>query len=808
MYQPTPQETAAYTHMQARLIGLLLRHDSERFRHAFTQHPDYDTPPDEGALLRHYRELGVLFALRDDLFDHILPRIVRRLSFEAPRNTSREEPPARGRIDWERTLDAIWDERPDQPPLVLHTHQRFRDFATPENLLTVTTLLDYQADVQAVLQQEYLDIGESALRHPLHDIVARCERELAFPQFAALRQHLQHQHQHHDTDDDEHDARTLEERVRQRLLPGSNRAYDDLLTWRQQRRALRLLQRTRTTDPSPVLGADPRRDNYLYQLWLFYELVDVLHQAGALIAVNPTPGQMCLHFHWGDGDTRCCYELRHDQGVPDPVAWWETSPPGNVPGVRPDFLLRRTDPPPQRVTHQGECIWREPGVIWDAKYYRERESPRVPSPPLKRMLADLTLLGETSGVLLFAFLKAPDTAASEHAAPDTTAPESLPHVLRPAANRNQTLIPDMQIESHCVQPVDDRHTAQVATLLCTLLDTMHASLHRPRVPRCLGVFLDSLSTNNQTPYHTRDGALLPAPSDEWLVCPKPHIGHWRVDLVSRQRHCHQDARLCHINGQPDTTRPVRPPRTMEDVLTELHHIVEQRTSPLTEDDIHTIAEQVEHLTRQFATIAGAYRRIEVYYHRLRDMGMHRTWHLLDAAAQESLALAVFLVEQLDTIGASDYSAPAIHVSGVLERAIQQRVFGCPTLVGDVANPKRQTLGTLPYLRRAGHEQHEAQENWQHIVAYTQRHWQGHRDPDDPEAQVTFDNYVKQLPTIADLRNKAAHTNPLPRQDYNRLFELVCQRGKWLRFGALNDLLLAWKVPQKKGEPHERRQDRA
>jgi hypothetical protein len=187
--EPTPAAAltalnSTFQTMQARLIALLLRHDADRFRHELTTHPDYAADADA---VRRARELGVLFYLRDELFEHILPRIVRRLSFESPRTTSVEEPPTRGRIDWERTLDAAWEELPSEPPLDLHTRQRRRDFATPENLLTVVTLLDYRADVQRLLWDETIALGDDALRHPFHEIVTRCARELAFLQFASLR---------------------------------------------------------------------------------------------------------------------------------------------------------------------------------------------------------------------------------------------------------------------------------------------------------------------------------------------------------------------------------------------------------------------------------------------------------------------------------------------------------------------------------------------------------------------------------------------------------------------------------------------
>jgi hypothetical protein len=787
--------------MQARLIALLLRHDSERFRHHIATYAGYTPEPDDTDL-RHYRELGVLFALRDELFEDILPRIVRRLSFESPRSTTIEEPPVRGRIDWEHTLAATWSEHPDQPPLALYTHQRQRDFATPENLLTVATLLEYRADVQYVLQHEYLTIGNPALYHPLTEIVERCERELAFPQFAVLRQHMAY-------GQDAATVEGLEMRVQERLLPGSNSGYADLLTWREQRRSLRLLQRVPYAKQASTLGADPQRDNYLYQLWIYYELVELLHQTGQLELVDPTPGRMRLLFHWGNDDTRCCYELRHDQAIADPLARWTTTPQaGDVPGVRPDFVLRRIEPPLQTVVSGGELIWREPLVIWDAKYYRERESPRTPSSPIKRMLADLLLLGEPYGVLLFAFLHDLPTSADRN---DTLAMNGNGQEyiggngrrLAPAKGQDQTIIPDQQVAIHWLLPAGAAGADYVAQLLTPLLNDMHDRLHLPRVPQCQGIFLDSLSAVEQAAWYTRYGEQIGAgvdTADDLLLCPKPHIGHWRVDLVSRQQHCCQDARLCHIVMQTDKHPPLRPPRTIEDLLKELQRLFDQRDAtdsneqePWDEAAVQIIAQQVEQMTRRFAEVAGVYRRIEVYYHRLRDMGMSRTWHLLGDQLRESLALAVFLVEQLDSIQAQDYSAPALHISSVLELENQRLVFACPELVGQDANPRKQTLGALPFMQRAYKERwynkQDARENWQRITAYAKQHWQGKIDPN--EQLVRFDDYVFQLDFISKQRNSAAHTGVLSRGEYQRLFEVVCQRGKRLPFGALNVLLLAW-----------------
>jgi len=319
-----------------------------------------------------------------------------------------------------------------------------------------------------------------------------------------------------------------------------------------------------------------------------------------------------------------------------------------------------------------------------------------------------------------------------------------------------------------------------------VLDDAHRRLRAPQMPRCHGIFLDALSAAERDGGVDRYGEALEGPAEELLVCPKPHIGAWRVDLVSRERHCCQDARLCHIVGRPDARKPVRPPRSAEELLRELQHLFTS-ADDLDPEAVSAIARQVEGVTRRFAELAGAYKRIEVYYNRLRDMGMHRTLSLLGAAERESLALAVFLVEQLDSIGASDYSAPAIHVSSVVEVEVKRRIFACPGLESEVAHHKNQTLGRLPFMRW---KPQLFSGDWERIVAHAAAHWNGNVDPDDPDATLLFDTLITELDAVKEVRNKAAHTSPVARTEYEKLFRITCQSGR-LKFGALNVLLLAW-----------------
>ena len=771
--QPTPTEQRAYGQMQARMVALLLRFSEEEYRKFFTDHQNF-MREETTAALQVYRDLAVLFFLRTALFEEILPRIVRRLSFVSPHHLVVEEPPGRGRIDWERTLEASWHERPGEPPLTVHARQRLRTFATPTNLLTVATLLEYGSAVRRLLLSDTVALGAESLRHPLTVIVERCERALAFPQFAGIRTAAQAY-----LDGAHGGVEALEARVAAGGQPGGSSAYDDLLAWRRRYRALDLLRRRPADAPADLLGADPRRDNRLYQLWILFEVADLLIRRGLLDAGTHLPA--VLRFRWGEGETMRHYELRHDQGIREQPTVWRSEPAdARVPGVRPDYHLRRCDPPMTEVYASNQMIWREPGVIWDAKYYRERDRNHAPSGPVKRMLADLALTGETRGSLLFAFLRADESD-------DAALPDGVPALvqrLQPARAAAPSLDPRLRVDVIALGP--DLPSAEIQRALVQLLDHAHADLREPVVPVCQGVFLDSVSVTEQGALSDRWGTPLHGRPDDLLVCPKPHLGPWRVDLVSRAMHCCQDERLCHIVGQAEARTPIRPPRDIESLLRELEHILGEGTADdPSEERVSAIAERVQHLTRRFADLAQV--DLAFYHERVRGLGMRTTFDLLSATEQESLALAIFLTDQLFKVRATDYSAPAIHLSSVIEIVIKRRIFACPGLEGAITNPKKQTLGRLPYLKRTD----DTTGNWTRINTYVAAHWNNRPNPNDPERVISFDALIDHtLTRITQIRNTAAHSEPLPRRLYDELHDIVFQGGR-LGFGALNVLVLAW-----------------
>jgi hypothetical protein len=583
-------------------------------------------------------------------------------------------------------------------------------------------------------------------------------------------------------DGDEGGVRALETQVEAHDAPGGNSAYQDLLHWRADWRNLNLVRRAPDEPTGDTLGADPQRDNYLFQLWIFYELTDLLNQQGCLLALDTRAGAMSLRFSWGEGDRRCEYKLSHDQQIDHPVVRWQAAPKTkDVPGVRPDYYLQRTLPEPHRVMLGHKLVWREPGVVWDAKYYREQESDRTPSTPVKRMLADLVLTGETDGSLLFAFLHSAETGAlsDSQASWKQIAPEPGP---------DQTVAP-REIRVYQVRPALANDELDPRQQLLNLLDEAHALLGQPRVPACHGIFLDELSAVQQAVLTDRYGTRLDS-SAELLICPKPHIGPWRADLVSRSRHCCRDARLCHIIGQPGARPPVRPARKPEELLQALEQIFASGQSDnLTDEQVSAIAQQVETLTRQFAHYNGLEKNLTLYDQRVQDLGLSNAIHLLAAPERESLAIGLFLVDQLDSISATDFSAPAIHLSSVMELEIQRRIFRGVTLTGVFAHPHNQTLGKLPWMRR---EKEQTEGNWERIVEHVAAHWNTHMDSDSPDLEITFELFIsKALARISQLRNQAAHTHPVTREQYRELQRLMFQGGS-LGYGALNALLLAWR----------------
>jgi hypothetical protein len=783
-YQPTEAERAAFLWLQGRMVELLMRHNARRFKELFgKRRADPANLPDP--LLEPYHRLAALYYLRGELFDHILPRIKNRLSAASPHQLKLETMPARGKVDWGRTTTANWRERPSQVPLEVYTRQRRRHFVTPENLLTVVTLLEYRQTAQKFAQEKD---NLKAIRHPLTQIVDDCTYELAFLPFAGLIKNAQNIVDGYSTTS----VSDLEEQTQASLGHGSNSAYSDLLKWRRELKNLRLRERTASLQSKQMLGSDPARDNYLYQLWIFYELCDFLRQENLLVSFDPI--RTILRFNWQNsdaGDTQPCqYVLQHDRSIfAEKYSeenstrvlpyYWQGSPPG----VRPDFYIWRSDPPAQAVTDaDGNSIWHEPGYLLDAKYYRPQDSDSNHSGPLKRILADLQLSGERYGALLFAFENNNTTT------PATSAVVFTPKTLNPRPDLAQYIQPDLEVNTWVLSPHLETTLTQK---LRQLLNEVHAKLKQPTPINCHGIFLDSLSAN-ATGKITQASNLWQRPNlpfaasqavDDLLLCPKPHVAPWRVDIVSFTKDCYQLAAdgstasggsaLCHIRGRAGFQPPQR--------LTTLDQLKEALTADdnIDEDTLTNLAtQQALNIARRYSDLLkvdlNIYRKRVVKQFGIGDIFEQTT--LLQIDQKETLVLARFLEDQVNAVNSDNFAAPALLVAGPLEQLSRDTIYARAYPNASPNDKKNHTLGRIQNLPQSTKSM---------IIA---NYW---NESITSNYIYKFTDWIINSARVAVIRNHAAHSGQLDESEFDELITLLFGSTA-TGFGMFNSFLLAWK----------------
>jgi hypothetical protein len=748
---PSAMEREAFVWMQGRMVELLLRHDLKRFGSTFGERQSALFDDETHPALQPYRELAVLFFLRDELFDSILPRIKRRLSFLAPREIVQEELPPRGRIDWSRTMAAGLRDRPGEPPLEVQTRQRRRHFATPENLLTVTTILEYRALVQQRLDDE-MQQQPQTFQHPLHEIVDQCTRELAFPQFTGLVHHCRAIIDgigHHTIAD-------LEQMVADQLIPGRNSAYDDLLIWRCQLGELRLLDRNPLTNPT-MLGFDPARDNYLYQVWMFYEFGDMLQRKNCIHQWDP--GQMVLTYTWEEGAHETHYRLQHDQATLSAHdQFWL-----HAPGVRPDFYIQRMQA--TEIRNNGLLVWREDGYVLDAKYYKPHGHVKAPAHPIKRMLADLQLIGERKGMLLFAF-QSGAAADSMQQAGDLDIeiePASVTNGLLYTVSHNQVAthaMPHVDLAVWRVQPQILEPAATLDATITMLFETVHSRLSNPIPIACHGFLPDSDTINPSSSQPLR----CPTCHEVLAFCPKPHVDQAHVDRVCPRCDCLRSIRLCHIKDRGTYTAPpfIKRVLTREDLFASIttlrswlrESIAEHADDPAAEQARAQLLQTIGELTETYVKLTRA--DTAQTEHTLREWVFGEYWSTTASArglaldARNMLISGEYVWLQFQGGTVEDWAACAVQYMRALEYEIHRRIYapcgealvtrdGLPMLA------RQFTLGTVVFLYR----DRDKNTNWQTVLDRVAQ-------PSGID-QAALRQLIIDINSIKDDRNKVAHT---------------------------------------------------
>ncbi|MBC8077187.1 MAG: hypothetical protein H7Y32_14010, partial [Chloroflexales bacterium] len=376
------------------------------------------------------------------------------------------------------------------------------------------------------------------------------------------------------------------------------------------------------------------------------------------------------------------------------------------------------------------------------------------------------------------------------AAPDAVpAGEGAGGVVAPIGSSAQYIQPDLRVAIWRTQPEIEGDAPALAQRLADILDRVHAALTAHVAVRCHGVFLDALSANAHGALASvngllrRDGTALADDLEDLLVCPKPHIAPWRVDLVSHTRDCCANATLCHIKHRPHAGKPQR--------LTALDEIAAAISSGSAFGDEAAVAEaatsQVLAITKRYAQLLQP----DIAHYRQwvsdeLDVGdRFETTALLNGAQRETLALARFLWEQIEYIKASNFAGPTLLFTGVLEELTRATIYqrSPPLYDADTGRALMLTLGTL------GNSKGHGGTNWtileQSIVLGGCWHAQV-----SPQQLLAFSSWIDMIKTIGYIRNDAAHKANVERKAFQRLIALYFG-SPVSGIGVFNGLLLAW-----------------
>ncbi len=278
--------------------------------------------------------------------------------------------------------------------------------------------------------------------------------------------------------------------------------------------------------------------------------------------------------------------------------------------------------------------------------------------------------------------------------------------------------------------------------------------------------------------------------DDLVVCPKPHVAPWRVDLVSRRQDCCRNAALCHVKHLPG----VRPPErlTMLDAVTAA---ITQAGGEEADPDaaaaraaayVRTVGRRYLQLLQQDLGHYEAW-----VAHELEMGAAFHTTPLLTADQRETLGLARFLWEQIEQIGAHNFAAPALLFTGVLEEITQATIYRVqqPPLCDDSGRPLGLTLGVLGYCKGFGGA------NWRllDLTINGGGYWTAQLSDG---VRLPFEKWINQVQGIVSIRNQAAHHAHVDPASFTRLTEALFGTRR-AGLGLLNGILLAW-VPAPAG----------
>lgn len=731
--------------LQRRIARLLLRHDRHTFRGQFRELYIHSMLP-QPQILREYDRYIRLVALAEDLFNDILPRIRRQLSFHATRIHLHEEAPLRGDIDWGRSLQRSWVDHPDQQPIRFQTTLRRRTFATPENKLVIA-ILHWYANSLATIRQNSLFVDDPLnTREQRH--IAQLEdhvrRELASTQFQELSHEV-----------GANQVSEFIEHVAPKVRRGTN-PYGDLIAWWERSETLHFHLHA---DQHSTRALTSRTQlEVLYQLWLALELIDFLGDDNLLSNCTITTNNLTFDFNWQDRPFRLVYNRQSLL----PLAWQ------NVPSNRPDYFITRAD---AYWIKDGETtIWHEPCVILDATCTID-DSLGQAAASIKRLLADMQLTDTYHGALIL-----PDrTGFAEHIFPKTD---------RYLGNINQ----EAELRVFDVRPLEDLNITR--SKLRSILD--HAALWLPVRPdiACYGRWADRDTLNPD-----RTKALpLNNHGEPLIFCPKPHISLSTIDLVNPYTDCLKNPRLCHIMGTRDV-RSLLPPfvrrvlnqEELRDAIAMLRTQLNQQFSIADKSAEAETARTI--LLEAIGELVDTYRKFRQpdLRHIEDKLGWIFTKYWNDVTNPRSLPPKVrdmlisgeFVWNEFHNITVEDWAACAVQYVRAIEHEFQRRLYarcgGANRLQNRYQKPlqiRDFTFGTV----KSAYDNRANQHNWKIFVTYAAQA--------SGTSEHDFTTVISTLISLHQLRNEIAHSYKIDQSQATFIRTITLGDPNTASFGAL------------------------
>ncbi|GAC1631521.1 MAG: hypothetical protein NVS4B9_23780 [Ktedonobacteraceae bacterium] len=389
-------------------------------------------------------------------------------------------------------------------------------------------------------------------------------------------------------------------------------------------------------------------------------------------------------------------------------------------------------------------IWREPPVIFDAKYYLGGSDATNTHGPIKKLLGDMTLLGSHVAALFFPQLPEPQTE------------QSITRTLKRTGRQYQPGGETSQVV-HLYHLEPAMPFGDLQKRLRSTLDLAAQSLPDRPKPVCQGTWLDpdTVNAGHRTfPSHT-------------VLCPKPHIGANVFDLVNADTDCLKNPHLCHVIGQPIVAPFVVRVTTAEQLTQqsgerrirsdELLRTAEQTGDELRAEFIRDhIFTDIGRVVEQYVKLVGNTKGIEENFEKW-IFGPYWKQHprCLLEETRNSLISGEYVWQNYQEVTLQDWAAPAIQYCRALELELKRRLY-YPFSDKYILSNIGFTLGTITSAYTRHSFDRVAKNNWETLT------WQVQRSGSSPhEFEQIIQHMVNE--NIKDKRNLLAHGDAISKE---------------------------------------------